>query len=254
MHSAAKAAKIGGSETSSSEEDTDKTKDKNTGNDSGAEVTDEEEPKVAGKEKQDPPVHVRIPQKSELKQKERYTKLKRMSEDHDNGPYWAENKDAYRRFMVDSYLTRRQGWDPINRGRLEFLSNPKKIAKIIADINCTPEEYIRYFELDNTTRDQILHSNYAPFWYLAYGASKDPETSFYKRLWIATYGHDPSLYFEQDYLIRIHPAGIEKYIYDEARYGKEPDAKTLLRMIWDSIDEYERRFASGSLDDDPDFL
>ncbi|RPA72814.1 hypothetical protein BJ508DRAFT_419286 [Ascobolus immersus RN42] len=233
----------------------------------------EEGPKRAGEKKLDGDegakpetvpawVDFAIPSRVQLIQTPPHERLPRMMPGTLHMAYWEENGRSYLRFIMDYYLAKKQGWRPFFRSREEFLLNKNKKRKICEDLACTKEEYIQHFELDRTTRDQHLPSNYAPVWYLAIVARKATETDFYKRVWMAAFEKNPWESSCYNHLVRIHPPGIElvkgwEKFKEVTWYESKPKTNVTWREFvaatWDTIEDLEKGKGKAVTDGDPDF-
>ncbi|RPA71089.1 hypothetical protein BJ508DRAFT_382170 [Ascobolus immersus RN42] len=205
-----------------------------------------------------------IPKENLIKESPHLTFM-RMVPGMSDGDYWASEGFTYLRFLMDFYLGHKQGWNPLYRDRLEFLSNRKKIRKICEELSCSAEDYVTFFELDKTTREQRVPSNYAPAWYMALAAiRKDAELGkeFYKTVWKVTFGRDPLLSVGQKHLLKLFPPGAElvedweKY-QDIDWFEEEPKSDIswydFIKVQWDTIENLERNYGKGLHDNDPDF-
>ncbi|RPA72190.1 hypothetical protein BJ508DRAFT_367396 [Ascobolus immersus RN42] len=165
------------------------------------------------------------------------------------------HKDGYYTFIANYFLTYATEWEPIQRGRLEWLSNHFKIGRIVKTLECTMDDYVEIFGLKFTDRDKYLNPGYMPF-YLAARCALIHPNPVYRRMWRLIFRKEAIDCVHVAKVLRWDPPTVKKILEPgrlEKKKGKYEE------IVWRSIREYERReendiLSSGSDDDsNPDY-
>ncbi|RPA84405.1 hypothetical protein BJ508DRAFT_359764 [Ascobolus immersus RN42] len=157
---------------------------------------------------------------------------------HDENPsrFLLEHQTGYYTFIANAFLTKHFEWLPGDCGRLKFLFNPLKIARIVKDLDCTVQDYVEVFGLNYTTRNDYLSSGFMPYHLAARCALIHPNPTF-RKLWRNLTTMDAIDCVHIPKILRWDPSEVLNVI-EEGRLRK---AKRYEEVVWRSIREYERR-------------
>ncbi|RPA81112.1 hypothetical protein BJ508DRAFT_346288 [Ascobolus immersus RN42] len=196
-----------------------------------------------------PSLQIQLPDEASLIKVSPYPKLRRRRHAERPADFMKSQINLFSRFLLDFYLSQEHGWNHHYRTRLEFLSNKNKRERICEDLHLTHDQYIRYFGLNDTNRNQTLPSNFAPIFLLAGMAVYNENTSFFRTLWKKIFKQDAKKFCNDGSVLCIFPPSIRNILGPPTPL----DDSDWEDQIWDSLETYERKEKPDAIDSDPDF-